>query len=262
MRRFRWWMIGLGLCAALAFFGSRLTNTWGERAKAGAGASQSEFSKLHGEAFGQEQLKQILRDRPDMADALTPNDPIRLWVISSLGGDRIGQRIFWSNELPLSGSVAEHWPAYQGCSPSIRLKPGPEVTGIDKWVGLVYELFNLENSEGFALLHSRACEGKLNGDAYADGCAKLEFLALKKSKAFFEEHPIPQAKEGSHPQYDQLRDLPETFPVYLEQFRDPDGTLDHPGKYFKDEFDQRIAPYIEKKRKWEASNLRGLLRTD
>jgi hypothetical protein len=99
-------------------------------------------------------------------------------------------------------------------------------------------------------LYSQALEGKIDGDEYAEGCAKLEYNALKKAKAFFKEHPL-QAKAGVDKCYDQICQVPATFKEYLARHSEASGGLRHPGEYFKKYYDEQLAPYIAKLRSGE-----------
>jgi hypothetical protein len=45
-------------------------------------------------SFGRPQIDPMLADRPDMAGILSDDDPMLLWIIESMNGGRIGQRIY------------------------------------------------------------------------------------------------------------------------------------------------------------------------
>jgi hypothetical protein len=115
----------------------------------------------------------------------------------------------------------------------------------------VYELFNLENFKEFDAAYNKALEGKLDADAYATECAKLEYIALKKAKKFFEDHPLPNAIPGRNSKYDQLREVPQTFEEYMSQYIDSSGRLHHPGQFFKEYYEQEMAPYVDNKSRSE-----------
>jgi hypothetical protein len=151
--------------------------------------------------FGHRQLEQVLADRPDMADLLRDDDPIFEWVAAGFNGERSGQRIYWNAMSPRSAQPSEFWPDYFDYPPQICISGGTDVTAIDKWTGLIYEFFNIENSKSIAELQIKASAGELDGTAYARGCAKLEFEALQKAKAFFDEYPLPPSQHGNDPYY-------------------------------------------------------------
>lgn len=192
--------------------------------------------------FGHRQLEQVLADRPDMAGVLRDDDPVVAWVIAGFNGERIGQRVYWNGASPESGQAAEHWPEYYDYPAQIRVSGGTELTPIDRWTGLVFEFFNLENSKSFDELLGKANSREIDGDAYARGCTKLEFEAHLKAKAFFQEHPLPPSSHGNDPYYKWIRTSPEEFDDFLASTSSGRGY--NPLKYFRDRYDEGIAPFI------------------
>jgi hypothetical protein len=190
--------------------------------------------------FGHRQIDQMLADRPDMVGILNDDHPILLWIIDGMNGEQIGQRIYWNSDSP-QNTLAQHFPGYDGYPPHIRLTGGTEATGIDKWAGLVYELFNLENTKAFHELFVRASEGELDRDAYAKECANLEYLALKKTEKFFQERPLPNAQPGHNARYDEMRQPPPTFEDFFARF-----TISRESA--ESYYDNMIVPYIESQR--------------
>ncbi len=188
----------------------------------------------------------MLDDRPDMVGVLAADDPIVEWVVAGMNGDRIGQRIYWHGASPQSGQPAEHASPYSGYPPHISLQGGTETTGIDKWSGLVFELFNLEGTEAFAELHARALAGEVDGETYANEATKLEFVALKRTEEFFRKRPMPGAKPGRNRLYEGMLDLPATYEEYLVRLKQeyPKGSY-HPVKYYQDYYESSIVPYRE-----------------
>lgn len=192
--------------------------------------------------FGHRQLEQVLDDRPDMVGVVSDDNPIVAWVIGGFNGERTGQRIYWNAMSPRSAQPAEHWPQYFDYPPQICISGGTELTAIDKWTGLVYEFFNLENSKSFEELGAKARGGELDGDGYARGCTKLEFEALRKAKAFFQQHPLPPSSHGEDPYYQWVQSSPDDFEAFVEITSASRGY--NPLKYFHGYFDESIAPFI------------------
>jgi hypothetical protein len=185
-----------------------------------------------------------------MVGILRTDHPIVLWIIDSMNGERIGQRIYWNAESPKS-SFAEHAIPFEIYPPHICISSGSEVSPIDKWAGLVYELFNLENAKKFPELYDKAMEGELDRDEYGRECAKLEYLALQKAKAFFQEHPLPKANPTNDRHYIHISEAPSTFENYLALFVDPKSGSRSPAEYFLKNYDEAIAPFIDSKTKSE-----------
>jgi hypothetical protein len=201
-------------------------------------------------SFGHRQIDQMLADRPEMVGILRQDDPIFIWIVAGMNGDRIGQRIYWNAREPVSSS-AEHAPPYSDYPPYVCISRHAGISGIDKWICLIYELFNIENTKAFTDLHVQALNREINGEEYADGCAKLEYLALKEAKQFFIKNPFPHADRERNLVYAQVVDVPATWEEYMASYFDAQGELHHPGYYFKDYFEETIAPYLEVKQAFE-----------
>lgn len=201
-------------------------------------------------SFGRRQIDQMLADRPDMAGLLNDDDSILLWVIDSMNGSRLGQRIYWNGSSPIGGALAEHWRPAMGYPPHIRLTDGVN-SGIDKWTELVFELFNLDNDRSFDTLDEEAYAGAIHGDAYATEYARLEYVALVKTNEFFEKHPFPGAEPGDNPEYDWIAKIPSTFEEYMASSTDEKGAFRHPGDTYKKRYDTSIAPYVVPERKYK-----------
>jgi hypothetical protein len=198
-------------------------------------------------SFGQRQIDQMLSDRPDMVGILADDDPIVAWIVNSMNGDRIGRRVYWNADSPRSGAGVEHALPYGVNPPFICVTGGSEIPAIDKWSGVVYELFNLENYKSFNELYDKATSAKVGKETYANECAKLEYDAVKKARKFFEEHPIRRATPQNNFSYQRICRVPLSFDEYLETFKDADGVMHHPGDYFRNLYDESIAPNLPKK---------------
>jgi hypothetical protein len=240
MQLYRTCFVALGLCAVVASCSKGPVRLVVE-------APATDPKKRPDVSFGQRQIDQMLVDRPDMAGVLDEDDPVLVWIISGMNGERIGQRVYWNDDLPASGAPSEFLPPYEYYPPHICLWAGVETSPIDKWACLVFELFNLENTREFTDLQTKAMEGTLNGEAYARECANLEYNALIKARKFFDEHPLRKAKPEVDTHYGRFWDTPDTFEKYLAEYYDPDGTFHNPGEYFKEYYIKEIAPYVRKK---------------
>ena len=195
--------------------------------------------------FGQRQVDQMIADRPDMANVLPPDDPILLWVVAGFNGERTGLRVYWNAMSTKSGQPAEHWPAYFSYPPQICVSGGSETTPIDRWTGLIYEFFNMENDPSFEVLGNRAQAGEIDGDAYATGCAKLEFAALKRLEKFIRQHPLPPSAHGNDPYYRWVKSSPASVEEYFTILEKSGGY--NPIKFYRSYYDESLAPSIDSK---------------
>jgi hypothetical protein len=231
------WPLGLAACVAVLSCSKQSSNSMPTTA----------LGPTKAISFGRRQIDQMLSDRPDMAGILADDDPIVVWIADSMNGDRIGRRVYWNADSPHTGAFVEH-ALPQGVNPPfICVIGGAEVPAIDKWSGVVYELFNLENHNSFDELYYKAMTAKLDKESYANECAKLEYEACKKTRKFFEEHPIRRATPQNNSRYQLMCRVPLSYDEYLETFRDASGVMHHPGEYFRNLYDESIAPNLPKK---------------
>jgi hypothetical protein len=239
MRRSPTLIVLLASCASLSACNRQPATTLEKPAVVSQAGKPADIS------FGRRQVDQMLADRPDMIGILDEDDPIFRWVVDSMNGARIGQRIYWNGNTPESGSAAEHASPYGGYPPHICISGGTEITAHDRWACIVYELFNIENTSKFEDAYNKAMAGTMDGDEYAYECARLEYVALIKAKEFFKMHPLPNARPGYYEEYEQITEAPATFDEYLVLYYASDGTFQHPGQYFKDYYNDVIAPYLK-----------------
>ena len=59
------------------------------------------------QSFGEQQLSQILEDRPTMKGIVDANDFINEWVIRQFEADSPDNRVYWDHHEPYSGRAAE-----------------------------------------------------------------------------------------------------------------------------------------------------------
>ena len=226
-----------------------------------AGCTQQSVNQNTPDAktFGQRQVEQMLDDRPDMKGVMPMSHPVVKWVIDGFDGKRFGQRIYWNANSPEGGAAANHArPNGDSYPPSISISGGAECTPVDKWVYLVFEMHNLQND--FESIWNQACEGKLDGDAYADQAMKLEFDALEKTRAFLRENPLPKSSHGRDKHYNWLMNDLGTFDDYKKATDLPSAPLfANSFKYYRDWYDRVALPLIDANRK---KDVPGDKRTD
>jgi len=204
--------------------------------------------------FGQRQLEQLLDDRPDMKGILPPGHPVLQWVEKGFNGDRFGQRVYWIADSPRGGSVSEFWSPDAGNPPFIRLSAGTELTPVDRWAALVFEMHNLEGGhERFVDLTDRAAKGLLGGEQYAKDCVEVEFDALKETAAFLRANPLPESAHGRDTLYKQHLQDPGTFEKYWKEGHvknERAGNYEH----YLNHYQRVLAPAAAEYKAGDASN--------
>lgn len=197
-------------------------------------------------SFGRRQLDQLLDDRPDMKGILPEDHPVFQWVAKGFNGDRFGMRIYWVADSPGGDAPSDSSIPYEDTPPFVRVSAGTELTPIDKWTVLVFELNNIQGSDQFSKLFEQAIRGTINGKKYATGCVQTEFKTSVMTQEFLLKNPLPQSNHGRDHRYKEIITRPSiTFEEYQKTCRENDsplGNFDHFLKYYR----QEIVPYIDR----------------
>lgn len=196
-------------------------------------------------SFGERQLEQLLSDRPEMRGILPEDHAVYRWLVDSFEKERIGERIYWIADEPSTGEKAEHASRYSGYPAYIVITADLKASPIDKWTMLVFEMFNIENTESFRLLSNLGLAGKIDGDTYARKCVELEFNAACKTRIFFRETPLPNPDVSRDVFYHWLVSE-DTALQNHEQLWDSDEAYleDSNYRHFRKHYDQMIAPHV------------------
>ena len=189
---------------------------------------------------GYEQLWAMLRDRPQMAAGLSPQDALYQWAARKFAGEDIAERILWESSEPAQAE-ADHRSPRNGQPGSIRvvsrkrgllgLLPGRRLTFDESWARVCYELHNIQGTPDFDQATRLASRGELTRDGYIRQYAFVEYQAALRTRAFYADTYFPLASEKkieTHPEEWYL-DVPATFDdlarPLLRPFRISLGTL-------------------------------------
>ena len=148
------------------------------------------FCQASIKTFGDRQLEQMLDDRPELRGVLTREDPVWKWLVDCFDGELIDCRVYWNLDRPINGNIAEHTPKFHQYPACIYITDSTDVSPVDKWACVVFEMFNLTNTKKFDVLKTEAINGAISRKEFADRCVQLEFLALKKTHDFLALNPI------------------------------------------------------------------------
>lgn len=156
------------------------------------------------ESWSLKQMQHMLADRPVMKTYLVgkqilwvrPQDSIWQWVAEHYAGKTTRFWTAWHEAPPVEKFEAMH--AYGQHKAYLYIKeigpPGSDDhnrTFETLWSCAVFELFNLENAQGFHNLSLLAYEGKCTRIEYARKMAELEHLAMGKQQQFFKDVWLP-----------------------------------------------------------------------
>jgi hypothetical protein len=196
-------------------------------------------------SFGERQLEQLMSDRPDMQGVLAPDHAVYRWLVSSFEKERTGSRIYWVADQPSTGERAEHAPSYRGYPAYICITAGLDTSPRDKWTMLVFEMFNIENSESMRLLNDLGHAGKIDSDTFARKCVELEFKAAEKARKFLRENPLPNPDETKDLLYHWIVSEETPFHDHEKLWDSEENYLkDSNYRHFKKHYDELIAPYV------------------
>lgn len=146
------------------------------------------------------QARRMLSDRLQMNVTVTSKgeqvvlqetDVLVRWLVSRFDGAEIGMKVFWDPASPENGSGADHALPILGSAATIRVKPledrdGPAFLRFERlWFSTVFEMHNLENHRHFQRLFELAAQGLVDQAAFVEECARLEYKALGKTRAFY-----------------------------------------------------------------------------
>jgi hypothetical protein len=166
------------------------------------------FSKSEtDESWALKQMQHMLADRPVMKSCrigeqiywLRPQDSIWQWAAERYSGKITGFWTAWHEAPPVEKFEAMHAYGQHKAYLYIREIGPPESDDHNKtfealWSCAVFELFNLENAQGFSDLSLLAYEGKCTRIEYAGRMARLEHLAMGKQQQFFKDVWLPWCK--------------------------------------------------------------------
>src|SRR5690242_8482543 len=90
-------------------------------------------------AFGNAQVEQFIRDRPDTAAIVRSNSMLRWTLVWNFAGELKRGRIYWCDLEP-QHAKAEHFEASDGYP--VLIKVSKDQAAVDQCAALLFELFN------------------------------------------------------------------------------------------------------------------------
>lgn len=171
----------------------------------------------------------MLDDRPDMKDAIGPDDFIYKWVVSAFEGEGPRERVYWNANKHnfLAQFQAWHMPSYSVYPPQIHVSSASD--GIEKWFSVVFEHFNMDTEVEQKKLLAKAMYQE-RPEKLADRLVELERKAEKRTVAFLElrlpeTHPLRNCSSMRSSEFAKNRrsnakwDYSSNRAFYLEYFK-------------------------------------------
>lgn len=155
---------------------------------------------------GEQQVEQMLKDRPNMQiyttvdgrqRKLTSQDAIWRWAAQAYNLTINGEKVFWDKgdltDKPLT-IYADHTIPFPGQSGAIRVREYMQygdgsVSQLDfeaLWIGCVFELFNIQKAQSFLFIYNQAIEGKISRTQYVHQLLATEYQSLLDTKHFYQ----------------------------------------------------------------------------
>ncbi|BDS10452.1 MORN repeat-containing protein [Aureispira anguillae] len=194
----------------------------------------------------QEELEQMLLDRPNMSKIIDREDIIWQWVVHKMAGEDIQSPIYWqaqsSKSFPIpTGVNAVHAYPTKKTEGRIWVKnnPNPE----EMWAGLIYELHNIKNGTAFQAIEQDAKQLQCTKKAYILRYARLEYKAAQETIEFYKKIWLPYCKAKGIKPNPQLwfYYLPNSFEQWMAGFTDKNGYPWHPYAAYYDRLVKGVA---------------------
>jgi tetratricopeptide (TPR) repeat protein len=152
---------------------------------------------------GRQQVRQMLKDRPAMAQYGDKARVLRQWAARKFAGEDLRELIFWNNSEPEPPFNADNCGPTTGEPGLIRVCPkyyegpnkGKERSFEEMWADVVFELYNITGAKEFDRLNDEAAHGSLSKEQYVTKKITIESRAAEKTRAFYIHIFLPWAKE-------------------------------------------------------------------
>ncbi len=147
---------------------------------------------------GEEQLRNMLRDRPTMAQFVSPQDKVWQWAVRKFAGEDLGAPFHWDPTPPdhaLGLSAPGNKPAIQVSQIRVDLPDRRQCTFDELWAAAVFELHNITSSSIWSDIDQQVLNGKLKRDDYAVAMLESEELATQRTRAFYLKFYLPWIRE-------------------------------------------------------------------
>ena len=198
--------------------------------------------------YGEKQLRQMLRDRPDMNKHITKNDPLWEWATKQFAGEYLSAPIEWDGAAtPASGAGLEYTLPFEGQRGSIRINDASEYL----WALAIFELNNIAMAKAAEHVYQKAFRGELRKEEFILGLARTEYTAIRNTQKFYKTIWRPWCKKkglfSSNKEYWNIWSINSSrnFTDWINQFTDQDQ---YPFNCYGYDYDKYVRPHILKTR--------------
>jgi tetratricopeptide (TPR) repeat protein len=144
-------------------------------------------------AYGLQQVKQMLKDRPEMKRHGDKAAALYQWAAHKFAGEDLGQRVLWDATEPDSPFDCQSGGA-EGEQPGrIRVRSkycegpnkGKERSFEEMWSNAIFELYNIGNTNDFRSVAEEAKNAGVSKALFVQRMSQIESQASKKMRAFY-----------------------------------------------------------------------------
>jgi hypothetical protein len=186
--------------------------------------------------FGNAEVEQFIRDRPDTADIIRHHSMLRRMLIWNFAGGLNGKRIYWGDNEPEGG--ADHIAGYGDRCSMVRVTK--RESGIDKCTSLLFELLNVEIDKEGEILQNASPHDRKSRYEFAKSCVRDEFRVKEMLEWFFRKYPLEGATKEKDPYYTWISSSGMHFETYLRRVENKVSENENPIKYYGRTYDQII----------------------
>ena len=155
---------------------------------------------------GEQQVRQLLRDRPAMAQYGEKAAVLYRWAARKFAGEDLHERFLWDASEPALCDADNQSPTTER-SGRIRIRrtycdgvqKGKEQSFESMWSKAVFELYNIANAQDFQRLIQAAAAGQLTKETFVAKIVECESRAAEKTRAFYIHVFLPWAREQHLP---------------------------------------------------------------
>jgi tetratricopeptide (TPR) repeat protein len=152
-------------------------------------------------AHGEEQVRRMLHDRPEMAERVTEGDELWTWAARKFAGEDSGELIDWNPANPPGRFGAQSDPGDDYKHPAIRVRGAEDGKKSDEqptlerlWAYAVVELYNQASRTEFDHIDQLASDGKIRRDDYVVATLDVEEQSAQRTRAFYLKVFLPWAR--------------------------------------------------------------------
>jgi hypothetical protein len=208
-------------------------------------------------AYGEQQVQNMIHDRPEMACCTNRRSPFRQWCVRQFAGSSCGAHVAWVNSQPEAASNgADDQIPKAGRPGNIRLATTVRGTdGINHpascaelWLRTTFELNNLSCSQGFRRVFQDALDGRLSKEQWIAQTTRIEYTALVKTVLVYK-HLWCADVSTQAPRLSPWpgMDLPATYEGWIGRYTDRTG---YPWSSWGHAYDTLVVPYLKRVAKW------------